>query len=628
MADKTKDKGAGGAANVVALADADRDRRRRKGPDDPPPTIARNGIPAQKWPGQPPNWKADGFGLPVEAPCPVTPLGIEGELFHLIDSAGQFRSITASDFSHAGIQGLFAATPNYPAWAWPRHGKVKQDDEGKAVPPPITSFKDDDVRQALMLACSRKGQFSATDKLRGRGMWKLRGGGLIYHAGEELWVVERGRFVEKPTGVYEGHLYPRLPGIPAPFTAPIGATELNRTIKAMLQTFRKWHWERPDIDPVLLLGWIAVAYLGGALTWRSAVLLLGDKGTGKSTLQEALKVLFGDALFHSADTTAAGIYQRMGQDARPVALDELEPGSDPRKISNVVQLMRDASSGAMGRRGGSDGAAAEFQMRSAFLFSAINNPVTKAQDLSRMAVLRLKELDLGQARPDPIDAEIAGRVCLARVMLEWDKFEATLEVYKRALAAGGHVGRGGDTYGTLLAGAELLLGPELGEELGVALSADADFWTNNLAAADLPEVQDAMSNWGACLHWLLTSQVQVWRGGARTTVGALLAELEDKEIEFGEARKQLGLTGLGLLVPGEVRPLEQGYILAVPNANQLLDQLFEGKDWAGGAWKDALRQAPPEIVFSDRAVNLRRIGGVPQRCSLVVLKKFRGALER
>ena len=73
--------------------------------------------------------------------------------------------------------------------------------------------------------------------------------------------------------------------------------------------------------------------------------------------------IFGDALFHSSDTTAAGIYQRLAHDTRPVALDELEPGTDPRKIANVVQLMRDASSGAMGRRGGADGVAAEFQMR-------------------------------------------------------------------------------------------------------------------------------------------------------------------------------------------------------------------------------------------------------------------------
>jgi hypothetical protein len=632
MADKRKDKG---SPVVVAMEDAARELRRRKGRDDPPPAVSRNGIPAAKWPGMPPNWHANDLGLPIEDPCPVEPIGIEGELYHLVDSARQFRSVRASDLSHAGIQGLFAATPNYPAWAWPRHGRSKVDKEsGEPLPPPITSFKDDDVRQAIMLACTRKGLFSPTDKLRGRGAWKLRGGALVYHAGECLWTVQNGRFVEMPTGVHEGFLYPRLAPLPDPWTAPITSEELTRSVGALFQTFKKWNWERPDVDPVLLLGWIGVAYLGGALDWRSAMLLIGDKGTGKSTLQRGLLAVFGDALFHSADTTAAGIYQRMAHDARPVALDELEPGADPRKISNVVQLMRDASSGAMGRRGGADGTAAEFQMRSAFLFSAINNPVQKSQDLSRIAILRLRDLDRGQAAPPAIDTDITGRICLSRVMLEWERFGDTFEAFAAALKAGGHVGRGADTYGTLLTCAELLLGPELAGALGVPLSEDPGFWTEHLAADTLPEVQDAMSNWRACIHRLLTAQVQTWRNGKRQTVGALLAELENPDLMMPqEANKELELTGLKVLLPGEVAGLQDGYTLAVPNTSQLVASLFDGSDWAAadgasGPWKDALRQAPADIAVHDRNINRIRIGGVQHRCSLIVLKRFHEAPER
>ncbi len=42
----------------------------------------------------------------------------------------------------------------------------------------------------------------------------------------------------------------------------------------------------------------------------------------------------------------------------------------------------------------------------------------------------------------------------------------------------------------------------------------------------------------------------------------------------------------------------------------------------------ALRQAPAEMVITDKNVNRIRIGGVQQRCSLVVLKHFHGAPER
>ena len=99
-------------------------------------------------------------------------------LFHLVDSTRQFRSLKASDFSHAGIQGLFAATPNYPQWAWPRHGKSKTDDDGKPIPPPITSFKDDDVRMALMLACDALRQAPAEIVIHDKNLNRIRIGGV------------------------------------------------------------------------------------------------------------------------------------------------------------------------------------------------------------------------------------------------------------------------------------------------------------------------------------------------------------------------------------------------------------------------------------------------------------------
>jgi hypothetical protein len=88
-----------------------------------------------------------------------------------------------------------------------------------------------------------------------------------------------------------------------------------------------------------------------------------------------------------------------------------------------------------------------------------------------------------------------------------------------------------------------------------------------------------------------------------------------------------------LLVPGEVAARDQGHVLAVPNSSPLVPQLFQGVDWggspgAGGPCKDALRQAPAEIVIHDKNVNRIRIGGVQQRCNLVVWKNFRGAPER
>jgi hypothetical protein len=239
MADNKKTEA--GKPIAASIADARRKLARRKKFSDPPAEEARKGA----LPGK---WTKNDLGMPVEDPCPVVPLGREGAYYHMMDSAGQFRSFTASDFSHSGIQDLFARAPNWPKWCWPRYGRAQAAKDGEAAkPPPIKSFQDDDIREMLMKACSDVGQFSADNKLRGRGAWSLRGGGLIYHAGEELW-----RCDDNPAA-------------------------------ALLETFRCWNWWKKEIDPVLLLGWIGVAYLAARSTGAPAVLLVGDKGTGKST---------------------------------------------------------------------------------------------------------------------------------------------------------------------------------------------------------------------------------------------------------------------------------------------------------------------------------------------------------
>lgn len=642
----TKDTEKGKSAVVVSMADAARDiQRQKRRREDPAPEKPRNGIlPNHK--GQPPNWKEDNLGLPSEDPSPVTPLGTEqangGVTYHMLDSADHFVSYSPSDFSHAGIQSLFATAPNYPSFHWPRHGKPyivnKGTDQEKTIYP-ISSFEDDAVRQAYMRACTRRGLFSATDRVRGRGMWTNKGGGLIYHAGEELWTFDNKR--ELPLsefcGLNERYLYARYDALPAPWPTPI--PDSQNPVRELLTMLRGPNWTRKEIDPVLLLGWIVIGYLGGAVDWRPAVLLLGGHGTGKSTLQEGLKALFGDALFDSVETSAAGIYQNMKHDTRPVALDESEPDGEHSKIRDVVKLMRVSASGGKGRRGSSGGVGMQFELRSAFLFGAINNPLQSSQDLSRVAVLRLLELDQNGKQPPVINADTCGRMVLHIIMREWPRFHATRERYMAALKDGGHVARGQKTYGTLLAGADLLIGA-LGEELGVQTSLTPDgqensaglaWWAANLAADELPEVEDAKQNWRKCLHHILTTPVDVWRGGTRPSVGAFMADLERGGTDLhDEAERNLAATGLGLMRPGTALSSDHGWILCVPNDHNALKKLFKGSDWELGGWKDALRQCPAklEIVSFDKKHNRVRIAGEQERCTLIAMKKYQEAPER
>ncbi|WP_163571449.1 hypothetical protein, partial [Klebsiella pneumoniae] len=68
----------------------------------------------------------------------------------------------------------------------------------------------------------------------------------------------------------------------------------------LIAAFQSWKWERPLLDPILLLGWIGAAFLGAALDWRPALFITGDYGQGKSTLQAIIKEVIGDALHATA----------------------------------------------------------------------------------------------------------------------------------------------------------------------------------------------------------------------------------------------------------------------------------------------------------------------------------------
>lgn len=573
---------------------------------------------------QPGEWVGDLDGMPPG--CPVQPLGMDGDTLYCMDALGQLSGVAPNAFGQKFIQRLFGDRFGYLYWAWPRHDK-------KGF---ITNWRPEKVAECLYSAAAKRGLFSPVDRVRGRGAWKGPRGELIYHSGDALWdnakKDRKGNHKPVETGFHNGVLYARRPEIAAPWPEPI--TPATNPARDLVKALRRWNWERPDVDPILFLGWLVAALIGGALPWRPTAFVVGDKSVGKSTLQYLVKSVLGDALIQSADTSAAGIYQRIGQDSLAVAVDELEAEADSRKVIAVVKLARLAASGAMMLRGGQDHAGVEFRAQSSFFFSSINPPPLLPQDLSRMAILRLRKLDdAATSGPAPvIDPEITGPMLLRQVMDEWSRFDAAFAAYREALRHGGHDGRGQDTLGVLLACADLALGAEVADELGIPMVDDLKPWSEMLKTSSMLEYEDATSNWKSCLVHLLTSRVEAWRSGSRQTVGQLLDDLEadhgaaEPGLTLSAAQSLLAQAGLRVMIPGEGAPREAGWVLCVPNESQLVASLFRDTQWAGVAggsvWKSALRQGPPHIVCTDPKINRVRVNGVQTRCTLIRLKAF------
>lgn len=551
-------------------------------------------------------------GMPPD--CPVHVLGMDGDVLYVIDALGQLASITDNSFGQNKCQRLFLNRIGYLYWAFPRFGKGAS----------VTGFDMVAVRDALYRAAGERGMWSASNRVRGLGGWTDRAGSFVYHAGEAIFV--KGR--EQPTGDYDGQFYPRRPAIAEPWPREVSDDMLRKT--QLVEALNSFTFERQQIDPLLVLGWLASSFLGAALPWRPMLFVVGDRGVGKSSLQALVKGVLGDALHATADTTPAGIYQRVGQDSLPVAVDELEAGHNNERVKGVVALARLAASGAVQFRGGSNHVATSFTAKNCFFMSAINMPPVPPQDLSRMAIVHLRPREAGfSGKPPVVDQETVGRMVLRRLIDRWPAFDETYQTYRAALGRAGHDSRGQDTFGTLLACADLLLGDELLEELGLpTIDGGLDRWGKMLAPSSLPEHDDALENWRRCLNHLLVAKIDAWRGGRQHMVGGLLEDLKKGELSEKDANELLAQVDLKVRKAEDVLPHQiGGWVLYIPNISQQVNLLFKGEAWGGegstGTWSGALRQGlHTGAVITDKERNKTRINGVERRCTLINLRRL------
>ncbi len=584
----------GGAKGVRAhFLDALKEMEETKPPaDHPDPNLPRGDIKPGQWPGFPSN------AMPPD--CPVQVLGMKGQAVYAISAVGQLHEITRWD--HPTMVQLFAPFTNYLLWAFPAFGKAKKDSDGNVIEPPrVERLARDKCVEALVTEAGRRGIFDPAENVRGRGGWRTDDERMIWHSGRYLWTVEKktnrdDRAVDwqlqcsKP-GEFDGYFYKQDAAIMEPWMEPVDVME--SPAHQLLMDLKTWNWSRPQLDPVFLLGWIGASLMGAALDVRPILFTTGGAGVGKSTLHNIIRALFSSTLYSSANTTAAGIYQNIGQDSRPVAIDEFEAKAGSQREQQIIELARQAYSGAKLYRGGANHEGVEFELRNAFLFSSILHPPLSVQDKTRMAILNLRALDKGHGRA-PVIKDVAGRMLLRQVMDGYHDFNNhILPRWKTLLNKVGFDARAIDTYGTLLAAAELLVG-RMGLTDVAKLPVDNDEAIIELMRdATAAEMAAMTPKWQEVVDRLMSTTIDQYKQGDKRTVGKTIELLENEAIDIREARDSLAMVGLGLR--DKRQPLE-GYGLAVPINEPKLDQLFANTDYNKGVWTQALRQAPETVV--------------------------------
>ncbi|MDZ7822628.1 MAG: hypothetical protein U5K75_00315 [Ahrensia sp.] len=285
----------------------------RPDPEDPSRTIKPG-----KWDGYPSD------AMPPHCPIKVVGRDVDGVVY-VVNATGDLRLVTK--FDDTSLTDLFAPFHNEAKWhGLPPGAKLimKLNPETGENEPflPVKRLETKTCAEAIIQEAARQPLFDPKVQHRGRGGWQIGDDSFLWHSGNYLWQSQNGVLKRSKPQMHEGSLYTRMARTIEPWREPVTADE--SPAQRILDYLKTWSWSRPYIDPILVLGWIATALMGGALRSRPILFTTGGAGVGKSTLHELLKGVLQNALFATVDTTAAGIYQHIKQDSLPVLVDEIE----------------------------------------------------------------------------------------------------------------------------------------------------------------------------------------------------------------------------------------------------------------------------------------------------------------
>ena len=438
---------------------------------------------------------------------------------------------------------------------------------------------------------ARVGIFSP-DRIRGRGAW-WDDGRAVLHLGDRLIVDGTEHSIMKPPP--SKFNYQRLAAIDLP--AQLEPLTDHQGCE-ILDIASRFLWEVPA-SGLLIAGWAALAPICGSLSWRPHVWLTASAGSGKSALLNRFlgTLLDGLALWPEGSTSEASIRQELRADALPVIMDEAESNeqADRKRIQDILALARVASSSGRGfvGRGGADGAAQRFVIRSMFLLCSISTALKQGADASRFAQLTLRNpsflpqeqrqahwTDLDRDLSAIITPDLGHQMALRSVALI-PIIRDSVAVFRRAAANRFDSQRQGDQYGTLLAGAWSLMNGRVATEVDAYGLIDANDWSQYREAAELPDEE-------RCLQRILQHQLRVEgdRGsGYMRTVWELveLARGTATSMEIGASAAEAHLGRIGIKADGER--------VVISNTAQALRRILDGTSWTD-SWPTVLSRLP------------------------------------
>jgi hypothetical protein len=531
--------------------------------------------------------------------CTVVFLGQKDGEFRFFDHMGQFRVLTATHISQwPQISALFGSEGSI--WLAQQFPALSQ--RGT----PTGRFDATDVNEWIIRESAKAGLFDPRLPVRGVGVWRAEDVAVLHLGDRLLWDGE-----ERRPGLREaGALWPAYPA--AVKLAPPAPPSAARHLESL---FARWHWRQPLAEAVLF-GLYAAGMMGAAIPWRPHGFVVGEAGSGKSTLFDLLAEANPLATLVN-DYTEAGLRQTLATHASAALLDEADAdeATAMEKLQRVIGLLRRSSggSGVSALRGGAGGTPQRFDVVASALMGGILPPVFLPQDASRITRLDvLRRAPDGPPLPFPAERREIRRMgpeLLRRALEALPRFPAAFEAArKQLLALDGEAPRVADQIGAILAARHVMQHdtelPNLSEEISMLE------W-----AIPSAETRQAEGGPQQALHHLMHAPMETFRQGERPTVRRqVMAGLPlGTEASISDARRSLMDHGMRI-GPYPLSDPNGPLCLYVMNSHQQLGRIFANTRWAGGKWAEDLARLPGAIR-PDNPVKI--MSGTKVRCVVI-----------
>jgi putative DNA primase/helicase len=213
-----------------------------------------------------------------------------------------------------------------------------------------------------------------------------------------------------------------------------------------------------DHDYVFVMGFLAIANVFGALSWRPHLWVTAPAGSGKSWIIKKLREL---VYFHIAFRKApsvAGVEQNVGSHAKLVVIDEAEASE---RVDAIVEIARQSSTlgAGLNGKGTTNGKGMLTEMNACFMMASIQPPhFTEKADESRFFIVDMNSNE-NQTMEEFSEIENKfkaiegmGQRLMVRMVNNIETLHQNIEVAKRVLRSLKVSAREADQLAPIIAG--------------------------------------------------------------------------------------------------------------------------------------------------------------------------------